>query len=59
LRFRTAGGTFERRHVPKNESRGNLHGDDGTPAMWLMNGMSIVSQGVIGANPGADWHIVG
>jgi hypothetical protein len=34
------------------------HGDDGTPAMWLMNGMSIASQGVIGFNPGSDWHIV-
>jgi hypothetical protein len=34
-------------------------GNDGTPAMWLMNGMSIANQSLIGFNPGADWHIVG
>jgi hypothetical protein len=34
------------------------HGDDGTPAMWLMDGMNMVGGGLIGFNPGADWHII-
>ena len=32
---------------------------DGTPAVWLMNGTSLVSGGNVGFNPGAAWHAVG
>jgi hypothetical protein len=33
-------------------------GDDGTPAIWLMNGMASISTGAAGSfNPGPSWHI--
>jgi hypothetical protein len=32
---------------------------DGTPAIWLMDGLNFVSGGVAGSfNPGSDWHII-
>jgi hypothetical protein len=31
---------------------------DGTPAVWLMNGTSLVSGGNVGFDPGAAWHVV-
>ncbi len=30
---------------------------DGTPAVWLMNGSSILS-GASFANPGSSWHLI-
>jgi len=33
--------------------------DDGTPAIWLMNGLNFVAGGAAGSfNPGHDWHII-
>jgi hypothetical protein len=32
--------------------------DDGTPAIWLMNGTSFIGGGVM-PNPGPSWHIAG
>ena len=35
-------------------------GSDGTPAIWLMNGMNVVSTGAAGSfNPGPSWQIKG
>jgi FG-GAP-like repeat len=33
--------------------------DDGTPAIWLMNGMNLLAAGLVVANPGPTWHIKG
>jgi len=32
--------------------------DNGTAAVWLMNGLSIASYGPALPNPGADWHVI-
>jgi serralysin len=32
--------------------------DDGTPAIWLMNGLNFIAGGGI-PNPGASWHVAG
>ena len=33
---------------------------DGTPGIWLMNGMSVITAGAVGsASPGSDWHLIG
>ena len=32
---------------------------DGTPAIWLMNGMTAVAVGAVGFNPGPSWHVEG
>jgi hypothetical protein len=28
------------------------------PAVWLMDGLNILAGANIGANPGANWHVV-
>ena len=34
-------------------------GDDGTPAIWFMDGMNFLSGGAAGSfNPGPDWHVI-
>jgi hypothetical protein len=34
-------------------------GADGTPAIWLMNGMNLIIGGAAGSfNPGTDWHVI-
>ena len=33
--------------------------DDGTPAIWRMNGLAAVTMGAVGTNPGPAWHIKG
>jgi len=34
--------------------------DDGTPAIWLMNGLTQQAMGAVGpSNPGPTWHVVG
>src|SRR5262245_17895381 len=34
-------------------------GSDGTPAIWLMDGMNFISGSAAGAfNPGHDWHVI-
>jgi hypothetical protein len=33
--------------------------DNGTPAIWTMDGMNVISVGAAGSfNPGQDWHII-
>ena len=32
--------------------------DNGTPAIWLMDGMHVIGAGVVGANPGPSWHVM-
>ena len=32
--------------------------DNGTPAVWLMNGTSILSTGPGLTNPGLGWHVI-
>ena len=33
--------------------------DNGTPAIWTMDGTTLIGQGVpANANPGADWHLI-
>ena len=35
-------------------------GADGTPAIWLMNGMNAIAVGAVGPfNPGPSWHVQG
>ena len=34
-------------------------GQDGTPAIWLMDGTTVTGVGAVGFNPGASWHVVG
>jgi hypothetical protein len=31
---------------------------DGTSAVWLMDGTSLISGSSIGFNPGSDWHVI-
>ena len=35
-------------------SNGNT---DGTPAVWLMNGLQLLSGANVGFDPGANWHL--
>jgi hypothetical protein len=33
--------------------------DDGTPAIWFMNGMNFIGGGAAGSfNPGSDWQVI-
>src|SRR5260370_41767016 len=32
---------------------------DGTPAVWLMNGLNLLSGANAGFNPGPAWHVIG
>jgi hypothetical protein len=32
---------------------------DGTPAIWTVDGTSLVSGANVGSNPGSDWHALG
>ena len=32
--------------------------DNGTPAVWLMDGVDVMTTGPALSNPGAAWHIV-
>jgi VCBS repeat-containing protein len=47
---------------PANDFDGDGHSDilwqntDGTPAVWLTNGTSLIFGANVGFNPGADWH---
>jgi hypothetical protein len=34
-------------------------GQDGTPAIWLMDGTTVTGVGAVGSNFGASWHVVG
>jgi hypothetical protein len=49
----------------RNDFNGDGHSDilwqnaDGTPAIWSMNGTSLVSGANAGFNPGAAWHVIG
>jgi hypothetical protein len=37
----------------------SLVGRGGTPAIWLMDGMTFLSGGAAGSfNPGHDWHVI-
>jgi len=27
--------------------------------VWLLNGTTLIGGGLVGPNPGADWHVVG
>jgi hypothetical protein len=31
---------------------------DGTPAVWLMDGLDVVAGDNVGFNPGPSWHVV-
>ena len=31
---------------------------DGTPAVWLMNGTSLISGANVGFDPGSNWHVI-
>jgi hypothetical protein len=48
-----------------NDFDGEGHSDilwqntDGTPAVWLANGTSLVSGSNVGVNPGSSWHEIG
>ena len=33
--------------------------DNGTPAIWLMNGLNPIVGAVVGSNPGPSWHVEG
>ena len=34
-------------------------GDDGTPAIWFMNGMNFLGGAAAGSfDPGHDWHVI-
>jgi hypothetical protein len=34
-------------------------GQDGTPAIWLMDGTNVLSVHAAGSfNPGSDWHVI-
>ena len=35
-----------------------LQHDSGQAAIWLMNGTSVISAGLVGPNPGADWDLI-
>ena len=32
--------------------------DGGQAAVWLMDGMDVISNTGVGGNPGADWHLI-
>jgi hypothetical protein len=32
--------------------------NDGTPAVWLMDGVNVATLGPALSNPGATWHII-
>jgi serralysin len=32
--------------------------DSGQAAVWLMDGTSMIGGGLVGGNPGADWHLI-
>ena len=45
-----------------NDGRADIlwQNDDGTPAIWLMNGTNVIGAGAVGAsNPGPTWHVEG
>jgi VCBS repeat-containing protein len=50
---------------PASDFDGDGHSDilwqnaDGTPAVWLTNGTSLISGSNVGFNPGSDWHEIG
>ena len=33
--------------------------DDGQAAIWTVNGVTVVSQVLVGENPGPAWHVIG
>ena len=33
--------------------------DNGTPAIWLMDGTNVIGAGAVGSNPGPSWHVDG
>src|SRR5262249_28525770 len=43
------------------DGKGDLQwqNDNGTPGIWLLNGLSVLSTSVVGSNPGPSWHEVG
>ena len=48
-----------RRLQRRRQVRHPVAGNDGTPAIWLMNGTHAVSVGAAGSfNPGLDWHVI-
>jgi hypothetical protein len=56
-------------HNPANGSANDFSGNghsgilwqnaDGTPAIWTVDGTSLIAGSSIGANPGSDWHEIG
>jgi len=43
-----------------NDGRADIlwQNTDGTPAIWLMNGLNLIGAAVVGAsNPGPSWHV--
>ena len=52
------GHAFERGRAQRNPSP-LWQGDDGTPAIWLMDGTTVTGLGAVGVKPGASWHVVG
>jgi microcystin-dependent protein len=51
--------------MPLNDFDGDGHSDilwqnaDGTPAVWLTNGTSLLSGSNVGFDPGTNWHEIG
>src|SRR5207244_876002 len=51
--------------VSANDFNGDGHSDilwqnaDGTPAVWLIDGINTLSGANVGFNPGAAWHVIG
>ena len=33
--------------------------DDGTPGIWLMNGLTVLAAAPVGINPGPAWQVKG
>jgi hypothetical protein len=50
---------------PANDFNGDSHSDilwqntDGTPAVWLTDGTTLLSGANVGFNPGTNWHEIG
>ena len=46
--------------APHPGTKGNAwQGQDGTPAIWLMDGTHVLSVSAAGSfNPGMDWHVI-
>jgi hypothetical protein len=50
---------------PPNNFSGDGHSGilwqhiDGTPAIWTVDGTSLLSGSNVGFNPGTDWHVIG